>query len=233
MSLCGHSDHRDKEEMQQLCISLVPIFNHLQLDVMKEIASTTQSSHYERNQEIFGAGENSDSLYIVHRGKVKVYRLSESGKEQLIRILDPGDFIGEQALFTESVHENYAVALEKTELCVMKRSELQALLLQYPMISFKIMEEFSRRLGQAEKQVSSLTSEATEKRIATYLVELAEGQQAALITLPMTKKDLASYLGTTPETVSRKLTEFQEQHWIEQVGQGIIRIINKDALSAL
>ncbi|WP_238456088.1 Crp/Fnr family transcriptional regulator [Lederbergia galactosidilytica] len=222
-------DHHPKE-MQQLCVSLVPIFNHLQPEEMLEIAKTTTHAQYERNDIIYGAGDQSAHLYIVHQGRVKIYLLSESGKEQLIRILEPGDFMGELSLFTESMFDHYAVAMEKTEICVLRRVDLQAFLLKYPTISIKILEEFGRRLDRTEKLISSLTSEDAEKRIAAYLLELLDGQNDQTLTLPMAKKDLASYLGTTPETVSRKLAEFQERGWIEQTGQRKIKIHHIQAL---
>lgn len=235
---CGHHDpdaNPNDKEMQKLCISLVPIFNHLQPEEMREIATTTKSARYERNEQIYGAGEHSAHLFIVHRGRVKIYRLSESGKEQVIRILEPGDFTGELALFSETIHDCYAVAMEKTELCTIQRSDLQDLLMKYPAISYKIIEEFSRRLEQTEKQVSSLTSEDTEERIATYLIELAKvsSEDNHRITLPMTKKDLASYLGTTPETLSRKLAEFEGRGLIEQNGQRGITVWNIEALEEI
>lgn len=228
---CGHHDS-DALEMQKLCISLVPIFNHLQPEEMREIAATTKSVRYERNEQIYGAGDHSAQLYIVHRGRVKIYRLSDSGKEQVIRMLEPGDFMGELALFSETIHDCYAIATEKTELCTIRRSDLQVLLMKYPVISYKIIEEFSRRLEQTEKQMSSLTSEDTEGRIATYLIALAKANSVDdhTITLPMTKKDLASYLGTTPETLSRKLAEFQGKGLIEQTGQRGIKVLDIEAL---
>lgn len=200
---------------------------------MQEIVKTTTHAQYNRNETIYGMGDSSAHLFIVHRGRVKIYRLSESGKEQLIRILEPGDFMGETALFTESVTDHYAMAMEKTELCIMRRSDLQSFLMKYPAISLKILEEFGRRLERTEKLISSLTSEDVEKRIAEYLVELTKQSQYSTITLPMSKKDLASYLGTTPETVSRKLTEFQERGWIEQAGQRKVKVVNLIALNEL
>lgn len=232
MRECGHLQPNIKE-MQQLCVSLVPIFNHLHHEEMQEIVKATRSVKYEKGEEIYGAGDTSAHLYIVHRGRVKIFRLSESGKEQLIRILEPGDFMGELALFSRSPFDHYAKAMEKTELCVIRRSDLEAFLKKYPTISLKIMEEFGRRLERTEKLVSSLTSEDTEKRIAAYLVELAKDFDTASITLPMPKKDIASYLGTTPETVSRKLAEFQENDWIEQISQRKIKILDMEALEGL
>lgn len=232
MKDCGHLQPNVKE-MQQLCVSLVPIFNHLRNEEMQEIVKATRSSKYVRGEEIYGFGDTSAHLFIVHRGRVKIFRLSESGKEQLIRVLEPGDFMGELALFSGSPFDHYAVAMENTELCIMRRSDLEAFLKKYPAISLKIMEEFSRRLERTEKLVSSLAYEDTEKRIAAYLVELAKNQASPSITLPMTKKDIASYLGTTPETVSRKLAEFQENGWIQQTGQRKMRVLNMGALEYL
>src|SRR5690606_12984316 len=153
------------------------------------------------------AGDISDSLYIIHGGKIKVYRLSENGKEQLIRILMPGDFTGELALFSESIHDVYAEAIEGTESCSIQRSNLQSLLMKYPNISLKILSEFSNRLNQAEHQMTSFATEEAETRIALYLLQLAEENGSSSVELPMSRKDLASFLGTTPETISRKLTK--------------------------
>jgi CRP-like cAMP-binding protein len=219
--------------MHKKCISLVPIFNHLEPEEMNEIVKTTRTMKYARNQEILGEGNNTARLYIVHQGRVKMYRLSESGKEQLIRILKPGDFMGELSLFSDTITDYYAVAMENSELCTMQRSDLQAFLMKYPVISFKIIAEFSRRLDHTEKQLSSLTSEDTEKRIAAYFVQLADANTSNHIVLPMTRKDLASYLGTTPETMSRKLAEFEQSGLIKQMAQRKIIILDIEALKSV
>lgn len=220
---CEHAAHK-------MCISIVPIFNHLDTDEMNEILKTTNSVSHLRGQTIYSAGEPSDGLYIVHKGHVKIYRLSESGKEQLVRILGPGDFTGELSLFSESVHDAYAEAMEPVELCVMSRNFFQEFLLKYPAISLKVLAEFSTRLAQTEKQSANIAMESTDTRIAMYLAERVEEQKNKRITLPMSRKDLASHLGTTPETVSRKLTEFEDAGWIRQTAQRNIHIVDLDAL---
>ncbi|HCA70233.1 MAG TPA: Crp/Fnr family transcriptional regulator, partial [Lachnospiraceae bacterium] len=127
------------------------------------------------------------------------------GKEQLVRILNPGDFTGELALFREAVHESYAEAMADTDVCMITRSNLQEFLIKYPTISLKILSEFSRRLETSEKQTASFATETVEKRIALFLAECVENENQSMeFTLPMSKKDLASYLGTSPETISRK-----------------------------
>lgn len=214
------------------CISVVPIFNHLEKEQMDEIMKTVRSVSFSKGETIYRAGQRSDSLYIVNQGRIKIYRLSESGKEQLVRILKPGDFTGELALFKETVHESFAEALEKTRVCLIKRSDLQKFLLKYPSISLRLLAEFADRLEQAEKQFS-LVTEKVETRLALFLAECMESEGQNPFVLPMSKKDLASYLGTTPETLSRKLADLERQGYIRQKAHKKIEILDMEGLLLL
>lgn len=232
---CGHRDHCNHYAHEHLhsraCITLVPIFNHLDNDKLDEIMHTIKTAHYEKGETLYRAGQQSDSLYIVSKGKVRIYRLSESGKEQLLRILQPGDFTGELALFRQSVHESFADAMEDTAVCMITRDDLQRFLMKYPTIAIQILTEFSNRLDESEKQAARVATERVETRIALYLAECVEDQDGSLnITLPMSRKDLASYLGTTPETVSRKLTELENQGYIRQMTGRNIQVLDLDGL---
>lgn len=225
---CGHG--KETTEMQKMCISIVPIFNHLEPSEMNEIVKHTNSVSHPRGHTIYHEGDTSDGLYIVHKGRVKIYRLSENGKEQLVRILEPGDFTGELSLFNETVHDAYAEAMGKVELCVMNRDDFQSFLVKYPAISLKVLGEFSNRLAKTEKQAARIAMETTDTRIAMYLADLSEEENSNQVKLPMTRKDLASHIGTSPETISRKLTEFEEAGWIRQLSQREIEILDMDAL---
>lgn len=216
--------------MQKTCISIVPIFNHLTPEEMQEIVKTTRSVTHRRGDTVYRAEEPSEGLYIVHKGRVKIYRLSETGKEQLVRILEPGDFTGELSLFSESVHDAYAEAMVATELCVMDRNDFQQFLLKYPEISLKVLTEFSTRLSKTEKRAANIALESVDTRIALYLADLVETTNNKTISLPMTRKDLASHLGTTPETISRKLAEFEDAGWIRQTTQRKIDVLDLDEL---
>lgn len=217
---CSHNNY---------CISIVPIFNHLEPEQMKEIMKSVQSITFKKGEMIYRAGEESNSLYIVHRGQIKIFRLSETGKEIVIRILNPGDFTGEYALFNQSNHENYAEAIKVTDVCIIHRTELQQFLMAYPTISLKILSEFANRLEKTEQQTTRVATEKVETRIAMFLAECADGEDSEF-TLPMSKKDIASYLGTTPETLSRKLAEFEEKQYILQKSNKKIQIINLEGL---
>ena len=226
-----HHGHDHDTENHESCVALVPIFNHLEKSQMDEIMAVTHSVSYRKGEYIYRAGEESDSLYIVSKGRVKIYRLSESGKEQLLRILNPGDFTGELALFSETIYEAYACAMEDTSICTVRRSDLQKLLLKYPSISLKVLAEFSSRLEQSEKQTTRFATEKVETRIALFLAECADSDSHDVeIILPMSKKDLASYLGTTPETISRKFYELEDAGYIKQKSNKRIQILDMDSL---
>lgn len=224
---------KNNYKAKKLCVSLVPIFNHLDYEEQFEVARASRSQSYDRKDIIFQAGDPSEYLYIVHKGKVKIYNLSESGKEQLIRILEPGDFMGELAVFTDEWLTSFAEAVEPTEICAIHKSDLQGLLEEKPAISFKILAESSKRLKDAEKTIERISSQDVEKRLASYLLEQAEKGTSSQITLPMSKKDIASYLGTTQETLSRRLANFEEKGLVAQTGQRKIKISDLDALASI
>ena len=155
---CGnHSDASHKA-----CVASVPIFNHLEANQLDEIMVTVKPVHFKKGEHVFYAGDESDSLYIVNSGRVRTYRLSEAGKEQLVRILNPGDFMGELALFKQETHETYAEAMQNTSICTIRREDLQSFLVRYPTIALKILNEFSNRLDQSEKQTARFATEKVD-----------------------------------------------------------------------
>lgn len=230
MEKCNHTNCHHCNTHHKSCVSIVPIFNHLEDRQMGEIVKTIKPGNYKKGEIIYSAGDQSDSLYIVNKGRIRIYRLSESGKEQLVRILAAGDFTGELALFNESIHESYAQAMEDTEVCMINRRDLQDFLMRYPSISLKMLSEFSRRLEKSELQTTRVSTEKVETRIAQFLAECVENNKSLEFTLPMSKKDLASYLGTTPETISRRLTELEDTGYIRQKTARKVLVLDLDGL---
>src|SRR5699024_4995412 len=154
--------------------------------------------------------------------------------EQLVRILNSGDFTGVLAIFQDDVQETFSEAIQDTYMCVIYRDDLQRFILKYPTISLNILNEFSHRLYTSEQQTMQFATEKVELRIAHFLVENmsrhGEDTNSGKVELPMSKRDLASYLGTTPETLSRRLTELEETGLIQQKGQRSIQVLDADAL---
>lgn len=219
------------EQAKKLCITKVPIFNHLSHDEMLTILETSRQMTFAKGEIIYQAGDPLEYLYIVHMGRVKIYQLFESGKEQLLRILETGEFMGELALFTDKkVLDSYAEAIEETELCAIHKSDFQAIMEAHPSIPLKVLSEFSSRLEETEYLVGQLSAKDVETRTASYLIKLSEQNGSSRIQLPMSKGDLASHLGTTNETISRRLSHFQTNGWIDQRGHRDIKINDLAAL---
>lgn len=212
------------------CVARVPIFNHLPADELAVIADKAMMRTYDRGQFIHRAGDPSDKLFIVHHGQVKVYRLADNGKEQLVRILGAGDFAGELALFAAASQDSYAQAMQPSQVCTIYQADVRGLMLQYPDIGLHVLAELSRRLDISERQTAAIATASINARLAQYLASQAQRAGSDDFTLSMSRRHLASFLGTTPETVSRRLGEFEEAGWISQRGQRQITILDRAAL---
>lgn len=195
---------------------------------MMEIASIIREKTYKKGELIYMAGDKGEKLYVIHTGRVKINRFTKSGKEQVIRVLGTGEFMGELSLFSPVNRRDNAEALEDTSMCIIDGEKLKGIMKKYPEISFKIIEEISKRLERAEELIENISLSSVEKRIAQTLLNMA-GEESK-INLKMRKGDLASQIGMSQETLSRKLSAFQELGIISLVGHRGIIIENKDAL---
>ncbi len=213
------------------CIKMVPIFNNLTEEEMLEIAAITRDRTFEKGEMVYKAGDEGEKLYVIHTGKVKITRFTESGKEQVIRVLGPGEFMGELSLFSAEPMQDYGEVIEKANMCVIDGNKLKKLMGKYPSITFKVMEELSKRLDKAENLIENINHYSVEKRLSQALLELSNGN--GVINLEMSKKDLASNIGMSQETLSRKLSAFQEEGIIDLKGHRKIIILNIDALEEI
>ncbi len=210
------------------CIEIVPIFSNLSSKEKIEVAGVTSERSFERSEMIYMAGDKGDKLFVIHSGKVKVSRISDTGKEQVIRVLGSGEFMGELSLFSDSDLKDNAEALSKVIMCVIRAEDLKGLMEKYPGISIKIVEELSKRLERVEGMIENISIHTVERRIADILMNFSN--EKGEIKLNMSRADLASHMGMSGETLSRKLRAFEEEGWIKLIGHRRIEILNKNAL---
>ncbi|MGI6150535.1 MAG: Crp/Fnr family transcriptional regulator [Christensenellales bacterium] len=196
-----------------------------------EIMEIASFRSYKKGEIIYRAGDEGGILYVLHAGRIKLFRLNAGGKEQVLRLVEPGEFMGELSLFSSLPLTDNAQALEATTMCVLQGDRLKALMAKYPSIAFKVMDELSRRLEKAEKRIEDISLRSVTHRVSRALLELANGKKEIL--LPMTKGDLASQLGMTQETLSRKLAALQEEGLIRLKGHRSIIINDQAALEVL
>lgn len=221
----------NKLEHTESCLDIVPIFNGLDAEEKHEIMMITREKKFARGETVYEAGDVNKSLFVIHQGSVRVFRLSPSGKEQVIRIAGPGDFLGELTLLSDLALTEYAVANSSLAMCVIPGADLKQLMAKYPTIAMKVLETVSRRLDKAESLIEDINLHSVEYRLANALIEMAE--DTTVINLSSTKGDFASSLGMTQETLSRKLSAMQEAGIIEMRGQRRIYIMDRAGLEAM
>lgn len=222
----GNSLKMEGHQLKMECIKLIPFFQKLDNEEAEQIASLSMMQRYGRGNVVFQAGEQKDHLYLVQNGRVKITRGTEEGNEQLLQVLEAGNILGELALFFQQTHEADGKADTAANIFVISREAFLPFLRDHPEISMKLLQEVSERLHKAETFVHQLYAAQGEMQLATYLLELAEKQKSTSITLPMSKKDMASYLGLNQEQLSRQLGELQNQGWLRQQGHRHIQLLD-------
>lgn len=228
----AHTQHQHSLTRELACINQVPIFQHLSDEQKVSVAQVTRPVHAAKGETVFAMGEVSQTLYIVNTGQVRLYHLAADGHEQVLRVLNPGDFVGETALFTDEIHSSFAAATQTGELCTISRAALTALVKTLPPVALALLQALADRLKTAERQATLLAIPDALPRLAGYLQAIS-GRQAITLTLPMSKQDLAAYLGMTPESLSRKLRQLTKAGIIETVGRRQIGIIAPEKLAEL
>jgi len=212
------------------CVELVPIFKNLSQKDIQTVATLVTHHHYKSGEYIFSAGDAADSLIIVAHGQAKVFQMAANGKEQMLRILQTGDFDGEATLFANSEHGSFAQALMDTSVCQISQKDFQKLMQTAPELAVNMVNALGRRIVQLEQQTTEVTTSSVESRLAGYLLETSAGLNEDVFTLPLKKKDIATYLGTTPETISRKLTSLTEQGMVQKITNNKFKILDADRM---
>lgn len=213
------------------CIDTVPIFSGLTNDEKNEIALITVERRYEKGQSIYLAGKSDKRLYVIHRGRVKISRVSPSGKTQVLRTLGPGDFMGELTILNDVPLQDYAEAMEDSVMCSIEGQRLKTLMQKFPSIALNILEALSSRLEKAETLIEHISLHPAEQRLAQALLEVSAGRRE--FDLELSKGDFASQLGMTQETLSRKLAAFQERGMIRLKGLRGIVLLDAEALETV
>jgi CRP/FNR family transcriptional regulator len=217
--------------MEHFCVSLVPIFNQLALTDQETINQLVRHQAFKKGEQII-TPDNEPRLVIVVHGSLKVYQLSVSGREQLLRVAEPGDYEGENLLFGAQNENLFAEALQDTEVCLLREQDFRALLLKHPELSLAVLKISAEKMNKVERQSRFLLMEKVEERLATYLLDLEKSTGTERVTIPMKMKELAAFLGTTPETLSRKLKLLESERLIERHGKKIV-LVDKEQLEDL
>lgn len=218
----------------KLCARKVPVFSGLDTEELSRVAELIKRKRYDKGEWIISEGSCPEELVFINSGQVKVFKYTAEGKEQILYIFSEGDFFGEKNLLKNQQAGFYVEALEPTNVCMINKGDFQGLLRAYPNIGIKIAEELCNRLDRLENALQGMGAKNVESRINTVLLDFAAryGKHHAggvLVDLPLSREGIANYIGTTRETVSRKLGLLQDEGVVEMIGNKkvLIRDIKK------
>lgn len=214
-------------------ISEIPLFRGLPEEHLKEVHGIAVDKFYAKGKTIFSEGDDANGFYVVAAGKVKVFKLSYEGKEQILHIFASGHPFGEVPVFSGSKFPANAQALVKSHLLFFPRTAFMQLIMKNPSISMNMLAVLSGRLREFTVQIENLSLKEVPGRLASYLIYLAKEQNnEKQVSLPISKGQLASLLGTIPETLSRILAKMSGQGLITVNGKEI-SILNHEGLVRL
>lgn len=203
-----------------------PLFSGLTDEELLSVASLSVPRRFPKGKAVFAEGERVEGFFVVVSGNVKVFRLSEGGKEQILHIIEPGGTFAEAALFEGGVFPAAAETLSECVLLFLPKRPFVSLLERNPRLSLRMLASLSRWLRRLADLADALSLRDVEGRFTRYVSEELRGRgiapaAGAVYELTVGKAVLASRLGTVPETFSRTLKKLQEEGVIDVKGRKI------------
>lgn len=206
----------------------IPIFAALSEDQLLPIHNVTTVRQVSRGQVIFFEGDPGEGFHYVKSGKVKIVKMADDGREHIIKILTPGDLFGEVLLFNNHSYPATAVAVEDSLIGVIRNADLERLVLNNNLLALQLIKALSQRLLYAQQKIKNLALDDVAARTAETLLRLARDygrlnrQGSIVISLDLSRQDLASLVGTTRETVTRQLSLLKKEGIIDFVGTDVV-----------
>ncbi|WP_320169170.1 Crp/Fnr family transcriptional regulator [Maridesulfovibrio sp.] len=200
-----------------------------QLAHLEAIAITRE---FAKGEQIFVSGEVAKGFYSVEAGKVKIYRDSLAGKEQIIHVFGPGEIFGEVPVFQGSRFPASAVTLAQSSLLYFSRDKFEDVIRKEPELAMSMLALLSGRLRQMVNHVAALSLAEVPGRLASYLLLLKSTQNSNVLELDLPKGQIAAYLGTIQETLSRIFKKMSEQGLI-RVDRKKVEILDEKALELI
>ncbi len=185
-----------------------------------------------KKEMVFREGKYPNTLYYVISGKIKAYKINEYGKEFIIDLYKPGDFIGYEALLEDTTYQFSAATLEDSELCIIPKEQFFLLLNNHKDVANTFIKLLSNGIKEKEERLMKMAYNSIRKRVAEALLMLIDKYKQSndtLFSINMSRSDLSSLVGTATETLIRTLSDFKEEGIVEVKGSNI-RIINEEKL---
>lgn len=213
-------------------ISLCGVLESEELRAYKQTGSTVR---YDAGATIFFEGDPAESVYTLTSGTLRLSKLLPDGRRQIAGFIFPGNFLG---ITMEEEHAFTAEAITPAELCRFARPRFETYLRDHPQMERRLYALVAHELAAARQQVVLLGRKTATERVISFLLMLGsrcrkEGGLADELTLPMSRADIADYLGLRIETVSRELSALKAARLIQLAGGHSVRLLEKRRLEEL
>ena len=209
------------------CLGPNGIFGGLDPSERESIARRARRKHYTAGELLFQEGDRCTGLHIVAAGRVRIFKSSSSGREQVLAIEGPGSTVAELPVFDGGTYPASAIALETTEIMFLPREEFRAFCLERPEVALKVLAAVGGRLRKLVDLIEELSFTTVRQRLAGQLVRLArlqgsKSEEGVAFDLPDSHQEMAHKLGTVRELVSRNLMRLQAEGLLEVEARQIV-----------
>lgn len=194
-------------------------FEGLGCDAVRKLGEVVVEKRFDIGDLIFSANEKAEFVYFIREGRVKLYRMTEDGRENIVALLGPGDIFGEFVFGEDLTHSVFAQAFEPSWLCILSRSGLFRLLAADPKIAVTIVNNIGRRLSVQARSIENLSTYAVDLRLGKLLLSLAaefgssnptkSDSDAVALTVNLTHQDLANMIAMCRQTVTSIVNRFK------------------------
>lgn len=214
-----------------------PLFSGMKEEDLRTIVATGLPRQIKKKEILFSEGEEARGFYVILSGRIKLYKVSPEGKEQILHIVSAPESFAEAALFLEGSYPAFAEALSDSRLLFFPKREFIHLIEKNPQLSINMIVSLSQYLKRFALLIEELSLKEVSSRIAKYFSDLSlrsakEGKNPKEIELDLSKTQLASKLGTISETLSRTLAKMKARGIID-VRKNRILILDREALEQL
>jgi len=217
------------------CMSEVDIFADLSAAEMDAIAAAAPMRTYAAGELLYSPHNPVQTLFILKRGRVRVFRVAADGRALTTAIITPGTIFGEMVLLGQHMYDNYAEAIDEAVVCVMSRADVHKFLLSDPRIAIRITTILGERLIEMERRLSDTVFKSVPQRIAATLCTLAGQQRRPFgsrhAVVALTHEQLAALVGTSRETATKTLNELADRGMV-RLARGKITILDPDGITA-
>jgi len=215
----------------------VPFFQDLSSIELEGVNSLFHEQDYKVDEVIYLSAEPADKFFVVAEGRVRLLRHSMTGRDILLDLLTSGEYSGTHSMQGKDVYPETAQAQTDCCILVISRGTFQQILKRFPSVSLKMIEIMARRLLSANERVHQLSAMPIEGRIASLLLMLGDkfgeqGEVGLLLQVPLSREDLAGMAGTTTETASRVMSQFQRDGLIKS-GREWVAVTNLEGLKEI